>query len=66
MPDCFDFYIKLRFYARRHASAIYAIVVYGVSVCLSVCLSHSANCIITAKPRIMQIMPHDSLRNLVF
>jgi len=45
----------------------YAIAVYAVIMCLSVCLSVTLRyCIKTAKCRIMQILPHDSLGFLVF
>jgi len=50
------------FTTRRHASAVYAVV-----VCLSVCLSVTSRCSTeTAKRRFTQTTPHDSPGTLVF
>jgi len=50
------------FTARRHASAMYVVV-----LCLSVCLSVTSQCFTeTAKRRITQTTPHDSMGTLQF
>jgi len=54
------------FTARRHASAVYAVVVY-LSVSLSVCLSiTSRSSTETAIVHITQTTPHDSMQGLQF
>jgi len=46
-------------------SAVYAVVVC-LYVCLCVCVCHTRYCIKMAKSRIMQIMPHNKSRTLVY